>query len=242
MFDPVADQLLDGQAVDRQAGQRADDGARGLEPQREDADEEVARGGELGLVDRRVADPVELGQHVDDGRDGDLGVDGGASGERTGAAAQVEAGAGAVRVALLLAELHVQPRVEQAAEDRAHHRDGVEVGDPPRQADVADPDLGLDRARPVDDPDEPARRTSRCRRSRHRRSPPCRRPSRPTSEQPLGDRRDVEPGEVAADDERRPRRVERRAGRPARRASAGRAARRCRASRRTGGGTASSAA
>ena len=46
-LDPVAvlDQLVDRQPVDRQAGQGPDDRARRLEPQREDADEEVARGG-----------------------------------------------------------------------------------------------------------------------------------------------------------------------------------------------------
>ena len=163
----IADQLLDRQAVDGEAGQRADDRAGGLEPQREDADQEVARGGELGRArpaSSRIR--VELGEHVDDRGDGHLGVDRGPGGERPGAAAQVEPGAGAVRVALLLAQLHVQPRVEQPAEDRAHHRDGVEVGDPARQPAVADADLGLDRARPVDDPDDPAGRRARCRRSR----------------------------------------------------------------------------
>ena len=54
------------------------------------------------------------------------------------AAAHVEPGAGAVRVALLLAEVHVQARVEQAAEDRAHDRHRVEVGVRPRQARVPD--------------------------------------------------------------------------------------------------------
>ena len=45
-LDPAAvvDQLLDRQAVDREAGQRAGDRAGRLEPEREDADQEVARG------------------------------------------------------------------------------------------------------------------------------------------------------------------------------------------------------
>ena len=62
-----------------------DDRARRLEPEREHADQEVASGAQLGVGHRRVADPVELGEEVDDRRDRDLGVDGGARGERPGA-------------------------------------------------------------------------------------------------------------------------------------------------------------
>ena len=86
-----------------------------------------------------------------EGRDRGLGVDGGSRGERAARAAEVEPGARAVGVALLLAEVHVQPRVEQPAEDRAHDGDRVEVGVLSRQARVADPDLRLDGARPMDD-------------------------------------------------------------------------------------------
>ena len=111
--------------------------------------------------------------------------------ERPGRAAQVEAGARAVRVALLLAELHVQPRVEQPAEDRAHDRQRVEVGDPPRHPDVADPDLRLDRARPVDDPDEPLADGARVddRAGRRRRRPPA--PQPPSSRSAIA--ADVDP-------------------------------------------------
>ena len=203
----IADQLVDRQAVDDEAAERPDDRAGGLEPQREHADEEVARGGQLGVADRRLAHPGQLGEHVEDGRDRDLGVDRRPGRERPGAAAQVEAGAGAVRVALLLAQLHVQPRVEQAAEDRAHDRDRVEVRDPPRQPAMADPDLGLDRARPMDRPGRAARPTCRCRRSaRPAASGPAGRPTRRTGARPSAD--DVQAAEVAADDERRPGRVE----------------------------------
>ena len=61
---PVALELVVGQAVDEQAGQRARDGSRCLEPQREHADEEVARGTQLRVLDRRLADPVELAQDL----------------------------------------------------------------------------------------------------------------------------------------------------------------------------------
>ena len=46
----IADQLLHAEAVDGEAAQRPDDRPRGLEPEREDADQEVARGDELGLT------------------------------------------------------------------------------------------------------------------------------------------------------------------------------------------------
>ena len=82
---------------------------------------------------RRRAHRLELGEHVLDRRDGDLGVHRRANGERPRAAAHVEPGARAVGVALLLAQLAVQAGVEQPTEDRAHHRDGVEVRDRPRQ-------------------------------------------------------------------------------------------------------------
>src|SRR3989304_2640298 len=65
---------------------------------------------------------------------------------------------GPVRVALLLSEHPVQARVEEPAQDRAHHRQGVEIGDPPGRPGMADPDLGLDRARSMDDPEPPMRR------------------------------------------------------------------------------------
>ena len=128
-----------------------------------------------------VADPVELGDEVGDRRHGHLRVDRGARAERPGRAAEVEAGAGAVRVALLLAELHVQPGVEQPAEDRAHDRQRVEVVDPPRHADMPDPDLGLDRARPVDDADEPLVDRARRRRSGRSSTPRRPAPSRPAA-------------------------------------------------------------
>ena len=130
------------------------------------------------------------------------------AGERTGAATHVEAGARPVRVALLLAQLHVEPRVEQAAEDRAHDRHGMEVGDPARQPAVADPDLGLDRARPVDDADDADRRSTPVSTiAAARRATAGARATTPNRRSAIAD--DILAAEVATDDERRPRRVER---------------------------------
>ena len=70
---------------------------------------------------------------------------------------------------------------------------------------VTDPDLRLDRARPVDDPDEAARRRGRI----HDRGPRLDAGSRhPAAEQALGDGRDVLARQVPADDERRLGRIE----------------------------------
>ena len=54
-LDPLAipDELLDPEAMDGQAAKRPDDRARGLEPEREDADQEITCGDELGLGDLR---------------------------------------------------------------------------------------------------------------------------------------------------------------------------------------------
>ena len=115
------------------------------------------------------------------------------------AAAEVEPGARAVRVALLLAEVHVQPRVEQPAEDRAHDGDRMEVGGMPRQAGVADPDLGLDRACPMDD--EHATRLDAARVVDHLAVDGV---AGPVAEQPLDDREHLVRVDVARDHDRRP--------------------------------------
>ena len=60
----IARQLVVGQPLDDEPAERPDHGARGLEAEREDTDEIVARLGDLGLGDART-DPVELGQDVD---------------------------------------------------------------------------------------------------------------------------------------------------------------------------------
>ena len=68
-----------------EAAKRADHRPGGLEPEREDADEEVASGGQLGGLDRRLADPRQLGEHVLDRRHGHVRVDRGTRRERPGA-------------------------------------------------------------------------------------------------------------------------------------------------------------
>ena len=64
-----------------------DDRARRLEAEREDADEVVARGAQLGLGGRRLAHPAQLGEEVGERRRGRVGVDGGPGGERARRAA-----------------------------------------------------------------------------------------------------------------------------------------------------------
>ena len=151
------------------------------------------------VLHRRLADPVELAQDL--ARAGIvtsvLTAARAANGPR--AAAHVEAGARAVGVALLLAQVHVEPRVEQAAEDRAHHRHGVEVRVAPRQGRMPDPDLGLDGARPVDDVDEPAGDGRGVVDAAGRRR---RRVRRPVAEQPLDLAHDLVGVHVAGDHDR----------------------------------------
>ena len=142
---------------------------------------------------------------VQDRRDGDLGVDRGPGRERAGTATQVEPGAGAVRVALRLAQLHVQPGVEQAAEDGAHHRHGMEVGDAPAQADVADADLGLDAARPMHDAHDTTGQGRRVERGRRAPAAPVERVQPPRVDAARAS--DVLADQVAGHDERGPGRI-----------------------------------
>ena len=82
---PVADQLVVGQLVDEQPGQRADDRARASRTgagRRRSGSRARPRSSAGG--DRRVADPVELGHEVGDGGHRDLGVHRGAGAERPG--------------------------------------------------------------------------------------------------------------------------------------------------------------
>ena len=202
---PVAGELVVRKVVDDEARDGPHDRAGGLEPEREDPDEVVAAGGHLLGGDWSIAHPLELVEHLRDGRDRHLRVDRGPRRERPGSPAQVIAGARPVRVALVLTEVPVEARVEQPAEDRAHDRDRVEVGDPPRQSDVSDPDLRLDGARAMDETDQPIRdrRTGKDRPARSSAGVAV-----PVAEQAVGDRANVDPPQVAADDERETRRVD----------------------------------
>ena len=198
---PVAHEFLERKAMDGQTREGPHDRASRFEAQREDPDQEVASRRELGIGHRFGAHPLQFGKRVHDGRDRDLGVDGGTGTERARPTAHVEAGAGAVGVALRLAQLHVQPRIEQAAQDGAHDRHGVEIRDRPGQARIADPDLGLHAARPMHDADQP---TGPGRAVVHPRPRPASRArcrGGPRAEQSLHDRDDILPAEVAGHDE-----------------------------------------
>ena len=144
-----------GQAVDRERLDRPGDPRGCLEAQREDADEEVTDLGELTLVRRRGADPLELPDQLADRIGRDLGLDRGGRGERPGGPTRVEGAARSIRVAELLAQPEVQAAAEDAAEQRSHdhRREIARVGavDP----EVPDPQLGLDRSGPIDEHDPP---------------------------------------------------------------------------------------
>ena len=204
---PVVHELLERQAMHGESAEGADDRARRFEPEREDADQEIARCHQLGLADRRVAHPLELGDGVDHRGHGDFGVDRGAGRERAGPTTHVEAGAGAVGVALLLAQPHVEPGVEQTAEDGRHDRHGVEVGDLSRQTAMTDADLGLDGARAVDDTDDPAPTGGAV--DDDRAAIGAGRSRGPVREQAGRDGQGVQAPKVAPDHERGPRRIER---------------------------------
>jgi hypothetical protein len=124
------------------SAQRRNDSARSFEAQREDAHEVVSRSREFGGRHLSFANADQLPERspvmagtvaavwtaVPDRK-------------RTRPAAHVEAGADTVGVALLLAQIHLQSRVEQAAQDCGHDLNGVEVRGAARQAHVADPEL-----------------------------------------------------------------------------------------------------
>ena len=68
---------------------------------------------------------------------------------------------GAVREAFLLAQLHVQPGLERAAQNRVQHQNREVIWRIARYADMTDPNLGLRRRRAIDEVDP-----DRCRRFR----------------------------------------------------------------------------
>ena len=140
--------------------------------------------GQLGLRHRHVADAAQLLEELDQRAVGLGGLHRRAGAERPGQPLHVERRAGAVGVAVGLAQVLVEPRGEGAAEDGVHHPQRVVVGRRARHADVADLDDGLRRARLVHQVERarapapaPRRRARRARRpSPRRRSAP--RPAR----------------------------------------------------------------
>ena len=95
-----------------------------------------------------VAHVGHFAQHVAHGVGGGAGLHAGLHGERSAAAPEVEAGAHAVGVALLLAQRQVQPAHELAAEHGVPQDQRVVVGGGSRDADLADAQLRLRRAGP----------------------------------------------------------------------------------------------
>ena len=196
---PVAVQLVIGQIVDDQAGQGAGDLRGRLEAQREDTHEVVAGRIQLLRRDGRLADAAELGHDVGDGRRGHLRLDGAAHRERPRAAAHVEVRVDAVRVAALLAQEPVEPRIEEPTQQRIHDDQCMEVVDAPRRAHVTHADLRLGRARTVHDHDPSAGTRAVDRRSSE---VGLLRTVRPGGEGRGDDVLDGHPVEVAADDDR----------------------------------------
>ena len=76
----------------------------------------------------RLPDAVQLVEELLQRVGGLVGLDAGGRDERPGAQPHVELRLRAVRVAVLLAQVQVEPRRERAAEHRVHHRDREVVG------------------------------------------------------------------------------------------------------------------
>ena len=91
------------------------------------------------------------------GRGCDVGADLGSCVEGAAGAVEEEAGACAVGVAVLFAEVHVDAAGEEAAEDVVHDEDGGVVGRGAGNAEADGVESGLRRAGLVDDDDFEAR-------------------------------------------------------------------------------------
>ena len=132
---PVPIQLVVRQPIRGEAAQGRHDRARRLEPQREDADQVVAGGPQL-RVGHGAVSRIRRSSATRSRSAGTVASVLTAARAANGPAKRRKSkpALGAVRVALLLAQLHVQPRVEQAAEDHREHGDRVVVGAAPGQA------------------------------------------------------------------------------------------------------------
>ena len=104
------------------------------------------------------ADAVELEHELFGGGGGDVGADLGSAVEGASGAVEEEAGACAVGVAVLFAEVHVDAAGEEAAEDVVHDEDGGVVGRGAGNAEADGVESGLRGAGLVDDDDLQARR------------------------------------------------------------------------------------
>src|SRR5450759_3979952 len=145
----VAGQLVIRERVDEEPAECRHERSRRCETEREDSYEVVPGSRKFGRRNLRLADAAQLRKDLRNGGHGGSRLDRRPDRERTGPAAHVVSGTDAVCVALLLAQVHLEPRVEETAQDCGHDLNGVEVRRATRQADVAAPDLRLNRARTV---------------------------------------------------------------------------------------------
>ena len=176
---------------------RLGDIARALHRRRENTHEVVLHVVQFALLDVSRADAAQLGQNLVDGLARHFVAHRRADDERSGLAAERERRPRAVRVAVLLAQVEIDARVEHAAEQRVHHREREVVFAMTRHADVADADLRLHRLRAIDDVDP-----ARVDRTRRDRGPRRLRAFLPRSERALDDRHGFRRADVAADDDR----------------------------------------
>ena len=135
-------EVVERQVVERHLGDRAADLLGGFEVARVAARERRAT--ELELLRRYragIADRVQLAEGLAHGVDRRLGLHARVQAERPAAAAEVEAGSGAVGVALPLAQVGVDPADELAAEDQVQGYEGVVVRRRACDADMADAQL-----------------------------------------------------------------------------------------------------
>ena len=105
------------------------------------------------LLGHSIVDVLELLEELLDGVRRVIGLDPAGGVERTRTSAPGEAAAGAVGPALVLAQVEVDATVERAAQDVVQDEQRIEVGVGRGHRRVADADLGLRRARLVDQVD-----------------------------------------------------------------------------------------
>ena len=157
--DPVACRVMVviGELEDDELRESARHVGGGLHPEGEDPREVVSRASELLGGRPLITEPAEDGDRLAERRRRDPGLDRCADDERTPVPMEVEARAGPVGEAVLLAEAQVQPAREGPAEDSVRDPERHLVRMPPGDRDVSDTDLRLNGPGPVDDDDAAGR-------------------------------------------------------------------------------------
>src|SRR6478672_6393244 len=123
--------------LDHQVGERRGDCRCRFVTDRKDSVEVAGRERELALADRCRTDPIDLFQDLTHRRTSDLALHRRLDGERPRGPTPLDCGERAVGVAVRLAEVEVDARGEETAEDSVHHRHGEIVGVTPWKADMA---------------------------------------------------------------------------------------------------------